>query len=50
LLCQFKPDGAPGFSLAHSGSINGVAIGCNVIDFNGDNVAAPKLAVDGKIE
>jgi hypothetical protein len=50
LLGQFKPYGTSGFSLAYSGSIDGVAIGCNVIDLDGDNVAASKFAVDGEIE
>ena len=50
LLCQFKPDRAPGLSLTHSRPIRGVAIGRNIIDFYGDNVAASQLAIDRQIE
>lgn len=49
LLCQFKPDRTPGFSLAYSRSIDRIAIGGNVISPYGDNIAAPKLAVDYEI-
>jgi hypothetical protein len=50
LLRQLKPDGPSCFPLAHGGSINGISVGCDIIDFDGDNVAAPELAVDRKIE
>ena len=42
--------GRPVFSLAHRCSIDGVAIGSNVIDPDGDYVAAAQFTVDGKIE
>jgi hypothetical protein len=34
LLRQLEPDGTPCLSLAHGGSIDGIAVGSNVIDFD----------------
>jgi hypothetical protein len=50
LLRQLKPDRTSGLSLTHRGSSNGIAVGRNVIDLEGDNIATPKLAVDRDIE
>src|SRR4029077_7515587 len=47
---QLKPGGACGVFLAHACAIDGIAIGCNVIDFHCDDVAAPELAIDREIE
>ena len=46
LLRQFKPDRAPGLSLAHGRPIHGVAVRRNIIDLYGDNVATAQLAID----
>jgi len=50
LLRQLKPDGTAGLSLTYRGSSSGIAVGRNVIDPKGDDVATPKLAVDRDIE
>jgi hypothetical protein len=50
LLRQFKPDGTPCLSLANCRPIHGVAVGRNIIDLYGNNVAASKLAIDRQIE
>ena len=50
LLGQLKPNWSPGLSLTHCRSINCITIGSDIIDPDGDDVAAPQLAVDGKIE
>jgi hypothetical protein len=50
LLGQFKSNRPPALSLAHARPINGVAVGCNVIDLDRNNVTTSELAVDRKIE
>jgi hypothetical protein len=40
VLGQLKPDGTAGLSLTHSRSIHGIAVGRNITDFYGNNVAA----------
>jgi hypothetical protein len=50
LLCQLKPDWAAGLPLTNGSAIEGIAIGGNVIDLDGDNVAPAKFAVDCKIK
>ena len=49
-LSQLKPNRAAGLFLAHACAVDGIAIGCNVIDPYRDEVAAPQLAIDRKIE
>src|ERR1700726_4893014 len=39
-----------GLSLAHGRPLDCVAVGGNVIDPDGDEVATPQLAVDGEVE
>ena len=50
MLGQLKSNWSPGLSLTHRCSIDGVTIGSNIIDPDGDYVAAPQFTVDGKIE
>jgi len=50
LLGQFEFDGPTSFSLSDGRSINGVAMWSNVFDFEADDIAATKLAVDRKVE
>src|SRR5690242_18812279 len=50
LLGQFKPNGMTGFLLANRCSIGCIAIRCNILDFQSNNVAAAKLTVDCQIE
>ncbi len=50
LLGQLKSDRTTSFLLAHGRSIDGVAVGCNVVDPDGDDVAAAQFAVGGEIE
>jgi hypothetical protein len=50
LLAQFKPDGPPRFPLPYLCAIRRVATGSNILDPNGDNVTAAKLAVDRQIK
>jgi hypothetical protein len=50
LLGQLKSNRSPGLSLTHSRSVNCVPIGSNIIDPDGDDVAASQFTVDGKIE
>jgi hypothetical protein len=49
-LAQFKSDGPPGFLLSDSCAIRRLAAGGDILDPNGDDVTAPKLAVDRQIE
>ena len=49
-LCQFKPDGAARLSLAHVCAVDRVAVGRHVVNAKRYKIAAPQLAVDGKIE
>jgi hypothetical protein len=50
LLAQFKSDGPPGFLLSDGCAIRRVAAGGDILDPDGDDVTAPKLAVDRQIE
>jgi hypothetical protein len=50
LLAQFKSDGVSGFLLSDGRTIRRVATGGNILDPDGDDVAATKLAVDRQIE
>jgi hypothetical protein len=36
--------------LPRRGTVDGITVGRNIIDFDGDNIAAPEPAVDRKIE
>ena len=47
-LRQLEPDGAARLSLAHGGAINRVTIRRHIIRAEGDEIAAPQLAVDGR--
>src|ERR1700716_3441135 len=50
LLAQFKSDGPPGFLLSDGCAIRRVAAGGDILDPDGDDVTAAKLAVDCQIE
>jgi hypothetical protein len=50
LFAQLKSDGPPGFLLPDSCAIRRVAAGGDILDPDGDDVAATKLAVDCQIE
>ena len=49
-LRQLEPDGPASLSLSDIGAINGVAIGCHIIDPERDEIATPQLAVDRQVE
>jgi hypothetical protein len=50
LLGQLESYRPVGLSLAHGRPLDGITVGGNIIDPDGDEVATPQLAVDGKIE
>jgi hypothetical protein len=50
LLAEFKSDGPPGFLLSDRRAIRCIAAGGDLLDADGNNVAATKLAVDRQIE
>jgi hypothetical protein len=50
LLCQLEPDGLTGLFLSDRGPINCVSTRRNILDFEGDDIAATQLAIDGQIE
>ncbi len=50
LLGQFKPDGLPGLLLPHRRPIDRIPARCNILDLEGNDIAATQLAVDGQIE
>ena len=50
LLRQFKSDGPPGLLLPDRCSIDGIALGGNVLHLEGDDIASAQFAVDGEIE
>ena len=49
-LGQFEPDGAAGLALPDSCAVDGVAIGCHVIDPQRYQITAAQLAIDGEVE
>jgi hypothetical protein len=50
LVRQFELDRSPGFLLPYGCAIGRITIGCNILDLQGHDIAAPQLAVDGQIE
>ena len=50
LLAQFKPDRPPSFPLPDSCAIRRIAAAGDILDPDGDDIAATKLAVDCQIE
>jgi hypothetical protein len=46
LLGQLKPEGPPGFPLAHSRSIGSMAVGGDILDLQSDDITGTKLAVE----
>jgi hypothetical protein len=50
LFAQFKPDWPPSFLLLDRCAIRRVAAGSDILDSDGNDVTATKLAVDCKIE
>ena len=50
LLAQFKSDRPPGFPLPNRCTIRRVAAGGDILDPNGYDITAAKLAVDRQIE
>ncbi|MCK1495246.1 hypothetical protein IVB14_33775 [Bradyrhizobium sp. 180] len=49
-LGKLEFDGTTGLLLADTGSIGRIAAGCDIIDFEGDNVATTKFAIDSDVE
>src|SRR5580692_2579471 len=50
LVAQFKSDGPPGFLLSDCRAIRRVPAGSHILNPDGDNITATKLAVDRQIE
>jgi hypothetical protein len=50
LIRELELDRPPRFLLPHRCPINRIAIWGNVLDLDGDDIAAAKLAVDSQIE
>jgi hypothetical protein len=50
LFGDLEADRAAGFLLAHRGALHCVAMGCDILDFQANHIAAPKFAVDSEIE
>jgi hypothetical protein len=50
LLCYFELNRPTSFLLPDDCSVQGVPVGRQVIDLDGDNIAAPQLAVDCEVE
>src|SRR5260370_25679356 len=50
LLTQFKSDGPRGFLLSNRCAVRRIAAGGDILDPDGDDVTAAKLAVDRQIE
>src|ERR1700724_1695965 len=46
LLCQLEPNGLPGLLLSDRGPIDCVSIWRNILDLEGNDIAATQLAVD----
>ncbi len=49
-LGQFEPDGSAGLALPNGCAVDGVAVGCHVIDPQRYQITAAQLAIDGKVE
>jgi hypothetical protein len=50
LLSQLEPYGPAGLLLSYRCPIDGQSTRCDVLDLEGNDVAAPQLAIDGEIE
>jgi hypothetical protein len=50
LLAQFKSDGSPGLLLPDRCTIRRITAGGDILDPNGNDITAAKLAVDRQIE
>jgi hypothetical protein len=50
LFCQFKPHRPPGLFLTNGRPIDGISIRSDVLDLQGDEIAASEFAVDCQIE
>src|SRR5215468_528072 len=50
LLRQLKSDGVASLSLAHSGTMDGIAVGRDIVHLESDNITSSELAVDRDIE
>src|SRR5437764_14727095 len=50
LIRQLEFYRAPGFLLPHGGTVDRIAVRCNVFDLEGNDIAASQLAIDGQIE
>jgi hypothetical protein len=50
LLAQFKSDGPPSFLLSNGCTIRRVTAGSYILDPDGNDITAAKLAVDRQIE
>src|ERR1700693_6465285 len=50
LLGDFEPDRNAGLFLPDGGAIDGVSMGCDVVDLESHDIAPAQLAVDGEID
>jgi len=50
LLSHFKPNGLSCLLLANGRPIYCIAVGRDILDFQCNDIASPKLAIDGQVE
>jgi hypothetical protein len=50
LLGQFEPDDTSGFPLSDTGTGDGGAMRCDILDLDAHDVTAAELAVDSEVE
>jgi hypothetical protein len=50
LFCQLEPDGLPRLFLSDRGPIDCISTRCDIVDLEGDDIAATQFAIDGQIE
>jgi hypothetical protein len=50
LFCQLEPDGLPRLFLSDRGPIDCISTWSDIVDLEGDNIAATQLAIDSQIE
>jgi hypothetical protein len=50
LFCQLEPDGLPRLFLSDRGPIDCISTRSDIVDLEGDNIAATQLAIDSQIK
>ena len=50
LFCQLEPDGLPGLFLSDRGPIDCIPTRSDILDLEGDDIAATQLAIDSQIK